>query len=60
MSENDNNFDSVEDFRERMVDKFLIVMDGDYKDAKNIEISCYNDTIRFANEKGFLKNQIFF
>jgi DNA-directed RNA polymerase subunit M/transcription elongation factor TFIIS len=55
MAENDNNFDCVEDFRERMVDKFLIVMDGDYKDAKNIEISCYNDTIRFANEKGFLK-----
>jgi|688.fasta_scaffold323252_2 DNA-directed RNA polymerase subunit M/transcription elongation factor TFIIS len=55
MSDCDLNNESISDFREKMVDKFLILMDSDYKEAKNIEISCYNDTINYANEKGFLK-----
>ena len=50
-----STIDPIADLREKMVDKFLILTDGDYKSAKNIEISCYNDTILYADEKGFLK-----
>ena len=55
MTDCDISNENISEFRERMVDKFLILMDSDYKEAKNIEISCYNDTIIYANDKGFLK-----
>lgn len=47
--------DQVDELREKMIDKFLMLVDGDYRIAKNIEISCYNATIAFADEKGFIK-----
>lgn len=56
MAESDtSSIDPIIELREKMVDKFLILTDGDYKIAKNLEISCYNDTILFADEKGFMK-----
>jgi len=50
-----SSIDPITDLREKMVEKFLILTDGDYKNAKNLEIGCYNATILFADEKGFLK-----
>jgi len=50
-----SSVDPIMDLREKMVDKFLILTDGDYKLAKNLEIGCYNETIKYADVKGFLK-----
>jgi transcription elongation factor S-II len=55
MSDTDISQESIQEFREKMVEKFLILMDGDYKLSKNLEIGCYNATINYANNKGFLK-----
>ena len=50
-----SSVDPITELREKMIDKFLILTDGDYKMAKNLEISCFNASLAFANEKGFLK-----
>ena len=50
-----SSVDNVLELREKMVEKFLMLVDGDYKLAKNLEIGCYNATILFADEKGFIK-----
>jgi DNA-directed RNA polymerase subunit M/transcription elongation factor TFIIS len=50
-----SSVDNVLELREKMVEKFLMLVDGDYKLAKNLEIGCYNATILFADEKGFVK-----
>jgi len=47
--------ENIGEFREKMVEKFMILMGGDYSNSKNLEISCYNATINYANQKGFLK-----
>jgi len=51
----DCEVDNVSDLREKMVEKFLVLVDGDYKIAKNLEIGCYNSTLSFADTKGFIK-----
>ena len=50
-----SSVDNVIELREKMAEKFLMLTDGDYKIAKNLEIGCYNATILFADEKGFIK-----
>ena len=55
MESDTGNLDLVAELREKMIEKFLILYDGDYKASKNTEISCYNATIKFADEKGFIK-----
>ena len=50
-----SSVDNVIELREKMAEKFLMLTDGDYKIAKNLEIGSYNATILFADEKGFIK-----
>ena len=63
MTDSENtSVDQILELREKMVEKFMMLSDGDYKISKNLEISCYNATVLFADEKGFVKkweNSIF-
>jgi len=47
--------DPIRELRDKVIEKFMDVLDIDFKTAKNIEISCYNATIQQADEKGFIK-----
>ena len=51
------NTSDITDLREKEIEKLLMLFDGDYKIAKNLELSCYNATIKYAEKKGFIKNQ---
>jgi DNA-directed RNA polymerase subunit M/transcription elongation factor TFIIS len=50
-----NVVESINDYREKIVEKFMIPMNNDYKLSKNLEISCYNQALEYSNEKGIIK-----
>lgn len=54
-ADSSSGIDPIEELREKIVNKFLMLFDGDYTVAKNLEIGCYNSTIHFADINGFVK-----
>jgi DNA-directed RNA polymerase subunit M/transcription elongation factor TFIIS len=47
--------ETIGDFRDKVVEKFMIPTQNNYKISKNLEISCYNEAIKYATRKGIIK-----
>jgi len=50
-----DNSCEITELREKEIEKLLMLFDGEYRIAKNLELSCYNATIKYAEKKGFIK-----